>query len=1442
MRIAHLGTYDVANYGDLLFPLVAAKRLASLGAEILTVAPRGGPAIWRDCAPALGLGSPEVEDGPFDGILLGGGNLVHVRPWNEAAYDSGGSSGLLAYPRLWLGAAQLAERFEAALCWNAPGVHEPPPPALAPLLRWAAGAADYLAVRDHNSARNLQGAAPDRRPLVVPDPALDVATLWSADELDAAYTAAFVDRGRPVPPRTVALHLNSRYAPSNGEEAAAYVARVAAALDATPVLIALAPCHGDDVLARAVAAASPDALAVLPTSLREAAALIGRSEAYVGSSMHGFVTATAFGTPGLIVGPQDRRAMGKFDGLLEQLSLQDRLETGWAEAAERLPAVLEEPADRLEHALEAARPLLDAHWRRIGEVLTRDPATRRSRSADLQRLRPEAPYAAILGHLVREEREGAARRETAQSRQHDAELRRVQAGAERLVETLRGRDAELEELQAIQSAHGRDLERLEDRLRKETELRSAETRRQVETTARATERVRELQVELRRAGEALERASASRSWRWGHGAARAVRRMTLRPPVASAGGIEMALGRVRSVERQLAELAAFHLDPPLPVTPPTADTRPPGAVRQRRGRTSVTVVSWDMSHNPLGRAYVLADVLRETHDVEIVGASFPRYGTGIWSPLADSPVPMRLFPGREFPQHWDEMERMAASIQSDAIILSKPRFPSLGIGILAKQQRNRPLLLDCDDSELSFFGGGAGIQERELQARREDPDFGLPFGETWTRFSESLIGHADQLTVSNGALQERYGGLIVPHARDERIFDPALYDRRQARERLGLPQDRTVLLFAGTPRAHKGIVRLAEALAEVAGDTAVLCIVGTVRDARLAKDLGRFPELVRLLPDQSFAELPVTLAAADATCVLQDPASEVARWQMPAKVTDALAMGVPVLTTDVQPLAGLIAEGVLESVGADELPVALARFLDALPEHRARAQARREVFLERMSYAAVRPVLTDAINALLADPPPLPAAYARAAALRPRASPPGAGPAGGSTSGLAPAARADPGASPAPTPAKAVRGGASSPYDLVVFWKQNDTGIYGRRQDMLIKYLARSERVRQIVHFDHPIDARSLLALRTDDRAHHGRLVFRQTMQRALGRQDGDKITFHSFVHRSSEKTRHPLERLLPPKSEYAAYVALMLERQGVRRGRTVFLVYPRNFDFPELAEVLDPDLVVADVVDDHRAWASSDPAYAQRLTDNYEQILGLSDVVLANCESVRQAMRPFAEEIALLPNASEPPDPGRPRGDRPGALAHLTGPIVAYAGNLSSRLDLTLLERLAGERPDYQLVLIGSAHLDRQVLRLDERPNVTFLGVRPYDELLQILDHVDVGLIPHLDDDMTRSMNPLKAFVYCGRRVPVVSTRVANLDEMAGLIDIAEDHDDFMTKVDAAVRRGRTTPSPDAMRILEENSWPVRVELLLDLIDEHTPTVAAPAVSSASTTGKGRP
>ena len=81
----------------------------------------------------------------------------------------------------------------------------------------------------------------------------------------------------------------------------------------------------------------------------------------------------------------------------------------------------------------------------------------------------------------------------------------------------------------------------------------------------------------------------------------------------------------------------------------------------------------------------------------------------------------------------------------------------------------------------------------------------------------------------------------------------------------------------------------------------------------------------------------------------------------------------------------------------------------------------------------------------------------------------------------------------------------------------------------------------------------------------------------------------------------------------------------------------------------------------------------------------------------------------------------------------------------------------------------------------------------------------------------MTRSMNPLKAFVYASAGVPIVSTPVANLSELEELITIAAGADEFEAAIEAALTRPRGAPRVD---LLEPHSWDRRVDDVLTLID----------------------
>lgn len=1010
------------------------------------------------------------------------------------------------------------------------------------------------------------------------------------------------------------------------------------------------------------------------------------------------------------------------------------------------------------------------------------------------------------------------------------------------VERARGRDLErlARERADLERAHGRALERLaRERDDAERVLRRTAERELAAAEARADEQSRYREVELarrrdlgRKAEDALSllNTQLTRLDRSTIGRLTA-KLVTLRqiatPGVArtTAGPLTVPLAEL-AVRR--ADIRAFALQEPAPGgtseglfltdDPIIHRTRP---VQKRSDRPSVAVISWDVGHNPLGRANVLAEVLARHFDVEMWGAQFERYGSEVWAPLRRAPTPINVFAGGPLPGHLRTMERVAKQIDADAIWVSKPRLPSYLLGIDAKLARNRPLVLDVDDHELAFFATDEGLTVDEVCLLTQ-ADLELPFERAWTRTCDTYIDAADQVTVSNVALQARYGGLIVPHARDERRFDPARFDREAVRHRLGVTPDQRLLLFGGTPRVHKGVVEVLEALERLGDDRYRVLMFGTREFDEMRGRIGDLARWALVLPAQSFEDLPELVSAADLACVIQDPTHPVSRYQLPAKVFDALAMGVPCLVNPTPPLAPLVDAGVLQVLAPGEaLHERIAAIFDDHDDALARAQRGRELFLAEYSYQALGEVLVPMFQQLMGDPPPvsprlveLAEAPAKAWVHPARPPTPAATPAP-----VAPVAPKAPTRPPQRTPRRAdpevapvAPGGV---FDVVMFWKQNDSGIYGRRQDMFLEELARSPRVGTIVHFDNPISPEELVASYRAGRGESSdqrRLVVRQTLERVAHRRDEPGIHRHTFIYGGKRSRR--LGR--PHRGTYITHVRRTIAAHGLGSRPIVVWAYPSNDDLPALIDAIAPAVVVTDVVDDNRSWYEEGTTHHQRIERNYEAVLARSDVVLANCEPVAEAMARFAPDVHVVPNGLELPD-GSPAGPLPKTLAGTTGPLIAYVGNLSARLDLELIEAVATARPQWTIALVGSAHLDRAALELGRHPNVHLLGVMPYRDVRRFLAHVDVGLIPHIDNEMTRSMNPLKAFVYASAGVPVVATPIANLPDFGDLITIATGAEGFIAAIEAHLAAGRPALDVDLLR---PHSWPERVARVFDLID----------------------
>ena len=871
-----------------------------------------------------------------------------------------------------------------------------------------------------------------------------------------------------------------------------------------------------------------------------------------------------------------------------------------------------------------------------------------------------------------------------------------------------------------------------------------------------------------------------------------------------------------------------------------------GALRNTQRRPDkkslkITVIAWDLAHNPLGRAYLLADVLRHEYDVELIGAIFPDFGNGIWKPLRDcSRVKIKHVPGTYFPRYFKTMEVMAEHVEGDILYVSKPRFPSLGLAVLAGMKRNRPIILDIDDHELSFFGTREPLSLEELRAERSNLDVDVPFGEAWTRHCEMLIPLVDQITVSNEALKERYGGIVLPHVRDECEFDPTIYPREKIRRELGFTPEDRVILFAGTPRKHKGLSRLIAALRELDRPTYKLLVVGSPADGAVTR-LLRHVDASRatLVPDVPFCDLPGYLCAADLVPLLQDKTEPTSAFQMPAKFTDALAMGIPIVASNVPPLMNAANHGLVESLGNATAAQKIEEIFSNYAIHKKRATENRESFLEKYSYASNLPKLKQILERYAGHPKSIPDAFhdlveyqenINSQTGKPRRTVPKVILPSKVTNAPSVATAALAQRKTERARLRAQRSYVDDKIDIVFFWKQNDTGIYGRRQDMFVKYLARDPRVSRIFHFDAPVNVfrSALLASKATHggRHSHARLVARETLRRRLGFADRGKIRFDTFIHVSNRRGPGVFKHFLPDKGDYLEFLSRVFRRHEIGQRRTVLWVCPVNFHFLNIDDRLQADLVIADVIDDERKWPVSE-AYRDKLSRNYEEVLGLSDLVLTNCESVSQSMSALSASVHLLPNAVELLEEEAKRWPKPRDLKRLSGPVIGYVGNLDiARIDLNLLRSVVNERPDWNFVFIGSMHKGDEIRELEVYGNVHFLGVRAHKKALRYIRHFDVAIIPHLNNELTRSMNPLKLYVYFSLLVPVVSTAIQNIGDFNDFVRVARSPQEFVRTIDECLcNHPLANDLPRLRELLKENSWPERVKCVLELIEREFAT-----------------
>lgn len=254
------------------------------------------------------------------------------------------------------------------------------------------------------------------------------------------------------------------------------------------------------------------------------------------------------------------------------------------------------------------------------------------------------------------------------------------------------------------------------------------------------------------------------------------------------------------------------------------------------------------------------------------------------------------------------------------------------------------------------------------------------------------------------------------------------------------------------------------------------------------------------------------------------------------------------------------------------------------------------------------------------------------------------------------------------------------------------------------------------------------------------------------------------------------MKTMLPP-------LVWMLRRQGFGK---VDLIY---FDTPILSFLLEE-------IEHERSTF--------RIADNYhgfdvfpDTVLGMLDALARKVDVVLYTAKnllPYVESLqpkraCFFPNGVDFQHFAAGSRELPEEYRGLAGKKAVYVGAIEKWFDFELFNRTAEALPGVSFVVIGPKNEFSRGLGV--KPNVHFLGPKPFGELPKYLHNADVGLIPFDVKNHRRlldSVNPLKLYEYLACGLPVVATAWDELKRIGSPAFLCDDAEGFIAGIKTAI------------------------------------------------------
>lgn len=369
-NIAFTGAYEIANFGDHLFPLIFKYELEkrNINYNLFLFSVFNGKQAFDTKNNVYALEEMESLHNQyhFDVIIVGGGELIHLSSCMQLLnYDSNEYINYRIF-ETWTIPSMMGLKYNIPILWNAPGGQYKFPDTFHKLIKLLCRPVSYLSVRNYTTRDSLiECGIPQEQISHIPDTAFKISEVYSPEFL-LPIKNSLLKFSKPY----IIFHTNRHISDDD-------INAIVKCLDNycekgyKIVLLPLAYTHNDHNILDKISKCSSFSYITFDKmlSLEETISILAFSELYIGISFHGAVTSIAYNRRAIIydyIGSEKSvdlfRLVNKSDCYINNIS--------------NLPSKIEEVlSQQPEYKLSELYIQIDSHFDKLTSLIESLPTT-----------------------------------------------------------------------------------------------------------------------------------------------------------------------------------------------------------------------------------------------------------------------------------------------------------------------------------------------------------------------------------------------------------------------------------------------------------------------------------------------------------------------------------------------------------------------------------------------------------------------------------------------------------------------------------------------------------------------------------------------------------------------------------------------------------------------------------------------------------------------------------------------------------------------------------------------------------------------------------------------------------------------------------------------------------------------------------------------------------